>query len=199
MARSDPTWITDSTALRALAHPLRWQLVQLFDLEPTMTATRCAELTGESVGTCSYHLNTLARYGFIEPASASNGREKPWRSASHDISWRAGGEGLDDEGAMAAVALSDVAMDDLAGQLKAWFRRRSREAPEWADATGLSEAVAYVTPEELADLTRELRELANRFDERARDASKRPPGARPARIITSTSLRRSAEEDGSGA
>lgn len=195
MTGPDPRWITDSTALRALAHPLRWQLVQLFDLEPTITATRCAELTGESVGTCSYHLNTLARYGFIEPASAANGREKPWRAVSDDISWRAGGEGLDDEGAMAAVALSDVAIDDLAGHLKSWFRRRSREQPEWVEATGFTEAVAYVTPDELADLTRDLRELARRFDERARDPSTRPPGARAARIVTTTSLRRPPEQD----
>lgn len=107
-----------------------------------MTATRCAEITGESVATCSYHLNTLARYGFVEPASASNGREKPWRLVTPDRSWRAGGDGLDDEGAMAAVALSDIAVDDLAGHLKAWFRHRSREEPEWVDATGLTEAVA---------------------------------------------------------
>lgn len=196
MAGSGPNWITDAKALRALAHPLRWQLLQHFDLEPTMTATRCAEITGESVASCSYHLNTLARYGFVEPAAGGDGREKPWRLVASDRSWRAGGEGLDDEGAMAAVALSDIAVDDLAGHLKAWFRRRSREDPRWVDAAGFSEGVAYVTPDELAELTAELRELVRRYDERAEDPAKRPAGARAVRVVTSTSLRRSPEEDG---
>lgn len=190
-----PNWITDAKALRALAHPVRWQLLQHFDLEPTMTATRCAEITGESVASCSYHLNTLARYGFVEPASVTNGREKPWRLVVSDRSWRAGGEGMDDESAMAAVALSDVAVDDLAGHLKSWIRWRSREAPEWGDAAGLTEAVAYVTSDELAELTRDLRAVVNRFDGRVADPSTRPAGARATRVIASTSLRRPPEQE----
>jgi hypothetical protein len=41
--------------LRALAHPLRWKLFDIVFREGTATATRCAELTGESVASCSYH------------------------------------------------------------------------------------------------------------------------------------------------
>lgn len=143
-----------------------------------MTATRGAELTGESVATCSYHLNTLAKYGFIESAAANNGCERPWRLISYDRSWRAGGEGLDDEGAVAAVALSDVVADEIASHLKEWFRRRSREDQEWVDAAGLSQGIAYLTTSELAEITGEFRECVNRYDDRVHDTSKRPAGAR---------------------
>ena len=72
----------DPKALRALAHPLRWQLLDLLGSEETATATRCAEVLGESVASCSYHLGMLAKYGYIEEVPGRTGREKPWRLAS---------------------------------------------------------------------------------------------------------------------
>jgi hypothetical protein len=72
----------DPKALRALAHPARWQLVDLLGSEGTATATRCAEVLGESVASCSYHLRMLAKYGYIEEAPGRAGKEKPWRLAS---------------------------------------------------------------------------------------------------------------------
>jgi hypothetical protein len=47
--------------------------------EESATATRCAEVLGESVASCSYHLGILAKYGYIEPVPGQPGREKPWR------------------------------------------------------------------------------------------------------------------------
>src|SRR5207248_1770299 len=57
--------------LRALAHPLRWKLFDIVFREGTATATRCAELTGESGASCSYHLNILGKYGYIEQLTRS--------------------------------------------------------------------------------------------------------------------------------
>jgi hypothetical protein len=54
--------------LRALAHPLRWKLFGIVGREGTATATRCAELTGESVASCSYHLGML---GYVEQVPGS--------------------------------------------------------------------------------------------------------------------------------
>ena len=70
----------DPRALRALAHPLRWQLIDLIGSEAT--ATRCAEVLGESVASCSYHLGILGKYGYIELVPGQAGKEKPWRLAS---------------------------------------------------------------------------------------------------------------------
>ena len=72
----------DPRALRALAHPLRWRLIDLIDSESTATATRCAEVLGESVASCSYHLGILGKYGYLELVPGQAGKEKPWRLAS---------------------------------------------------------------------------------------------------------------------
>ncbi len=87
-------------ALRALAHPLRWKLIDLVGTEESVTATRCAEVLGESVPSCAYHLGILAKYGYVEPVPDQVGREKPWRLASYrqELS----GEGLGIEGELAA-------------------------------------------------------------------------------------------------
>ena len=194
MGDREPAKITDPKALRALAHPLRWQLIELLELEGSATATRCAEATGESVASCSYHLNVLAKYGFIEAAEGGSGREKPWRLTGHDQSWPAGGEGLDVESALAAQTLSDAVLDHHLGHLKAWLRWRSREEQNWLEATGITRGLAFVTDQELAQLTAELRVIASRYADRLEHPELRPEGARPAQIFVSTSLSRPPEE-----
>ena len=92
----------DPTALRALAHPLRWQLMDLIGSETTATATRCAEVLGQSVASCSYHLGILGKYGYIELVPGQAGKEKPWRLASRQQNLDP--SGLDTEGALAAEA-----------------------------------------------------------------------------------------------
>src|ERR1044071_2335724 len=99
MTEELPGRVTDPLALRALSHPLRWRLIELLRLEESATATRCAELTGESVASCSYHLGILAKYGFVEPGPA-RGREKPWRIVGRQMTIST--EGLDPEAATAA-------------------------------------------------------------------------------------------------
>ncbi|GAA3069326.1 helix-turn-helix domain-containing protein [Pseudonocardia yunnanensis] len=194
----EPRTISDPKALRALAHPLRWQLMEFLELEGSATATRCAEATDESVASCSYHLNVLAKYGFIEEAQGGIGREKPWRLTGHDQSWAAGGEGLDVESALAAQALSDAVLDHHHAHLKTWLRRRSREEQRWLEATGITRGLAFVTDQELAQLTAELRMIVNRYADRLEDPGLRPPGARPAQIFVSTSLSRPPEAERGG-
>src|SRR4051812_20538525 len=70
--------VTDPARLRALAHPIRIQLFDILTERIEATATDCAEITGESVASCSFHLRMLEKYGFVERAAA-RGRERPWR------------------------------------------------------------------------------------------------------------------------
>jgi DNA-binding transcriptional ArsR family regulator len=80
--------LADPRAMRAVAHPVRIELLRALAREPK-TATQCAELVGESPQSCSYHLRTLAKYGFVERAEASNGKERPWRKTKGGMSWSA--------------------------------------------------------------------------------------------------------------
>lgn len=91
-------------------------------LERTATATRCAELTGESVASCAYHLGILAKYGFVEPAEGGRGREKPWKLVRYGQSWGVE-DGMEPETAMAAETLSEVYVDRVAEKMKRRFRR----------------------------------------------------------------------------
>ena len=72
--------ITDPQRIRALSHPLRLELIDVLGEGPA-TATQCADLTGQSVASCSFHLRMLAKYGYIEPADR-RGRERPWQLTS---------------------------------------------------------------------------------------------------------------------
>ena len=78
----NPVTLTDPTMMRALAHQARIAIWSYLGLHGPATATECAEIAGLSPSACSYHLRTLARYGFVEedPDSAADGRERPWRA-----------------------------------------------------------------------------------------------------------------------
>lgn len=173
-------------ALRALAHPLRWKLIDLLGTEESATATRCAEVLGESVPSCAYHLGILAKYGYIELVPGHTGREKPWRLASYeqDLS----GEGLGIDGELAAEAATDAFLDHEVARIKETLRRRSQEAPAWRDASRLLGSTFWATDAELGEITEQLTEIALRYGDRLSDPGKRPQGARLARVFFSSSV-----------
>src|ERR1700750_455248 len=78
----NPVELTDPRMMRALAHPAPIAIWAHLGLHRPATPTECAEIAGLSPSACSYHLRTLARYGFVEedPDSAADGRERPWRA-----------------------------------------------------------------------------------------------------------------------
>ena len=65
--------------MRALAHPLRVALLEVMRRDGAITATRAAELLDESPGNMSWHLQTLAKYGFVEETGDGRGRSRPRR------------------------------------------------------------------------------------------------------------------------
>jgi hypothetical protein len=73
---------TEIHALRALAHPLRLQLLRLARETGELTTSVASVRTGESTANCSFHLRLLARHGFLEPAPGRDRRERPWRLAT---------------------------------------------------------------------------------------------------------------------
>jgi hypothetical protein len=74
--------VADPLALRAIAHPKRLALLELLLVEGTATATRCAQVLGDSPSSWSFHLRTLARYELVEEAPGGVGRRRSWSSAS---------------------------------------------------------------------------------------------------------------------
>ena len=58
--------LRDPRALRALAHPLRIQLLGLLRREGPLTASEAGRRLDESSGITSYHLRQLERFGLVE-------------------------------------------------------------------------------------------------------------------------------------
>ena len=60
-----PVKLTDAKGMRAMAHPVRMALLELFSVRETLTATQASDVLGESPANCAFHLRTLAKYGFV--------------------------------------------------------------------------------------------------------------------------------------
>ena len=177
--------ITDPTRIRALSHPLRLRLLDLLAEEGTATATRCAELTGESVASCSFHLRMLAKYGFIEPAERV-GREKPWQLTARSRDIR---PDFDDPASVRAVeVMAGLYVEHEVERIRTWLATGPSESPDWVHASTITGSAFWATLEELAEVSRTLQSLTDRFEGRGTDPSLRPPDARPVRLFGVTSV-----------
>jgi hypothetical protein len=147
-----------------------------------LTSTRASELTGESTGSCSFHLRQLAKYGFLEPGEGGRGRERPWRAADVDTTWSPLPEDL--EATAAADALGDELLRTALDALARYHRLRLGLPPEWSDAGLISTSLLFVTAEELDGVGREIVSIVRRYVDRLRDPDRRPEGARPVRLVS---------------
>lgn len=150
--------VTDPHALRALAHPLRARLLGELRLRGAATASELGRRLGESSGSTSYHLRQLERFGFVvECDEQPSRRERRWRArhaTTHIDPARLAGEGvaeLDDFDAMRLRHLVELA--------NGWSRERSEWSPAWVSASGLSDAVARLSPSAARSLHEGLAEL----------------------------------------
>ena len=170
------TRLTDPRALRAYAHPVRGKLMGLLRTEGPLTATRAAELLGESSGTTSFHLRTLAKYGLVEEAGGGTGREKPWRATTTSTAWDA--IAATPELAEATSMLNTLMAEGYFEQLMRWLEARPGEPAEWQEASPLGDRILYVTAEELSELSRKVADLVDEYFERQVRPELRPPGSR---------------------
>ena len=171
--------VTDPRAMRALAHPLRVALLEVMRRDGAITATRAAELLDESPGNMSWHLQTLAKYGFVEDTGEGRGRSRPWRLASEGQSFDTGV--ADPEVVAAGEALERTFSERTYAQLREWWSRRLTYPVKWRRAAYMSNSVVYLTAAELAEVTDEVNAIYTRYAERS-DPDKRPAGALPVRL-----------------
>src|SRR3954451_18350906 len=66
----------DAASLKALAHPLRVQILRLLEVREQLSVTGLATELGETTGAVSYHLRQLARHGLVEEVDA-DAQEEP--------------------------------------------------------------------------------------------------------------------------
>lgn len=152
----------DAKGLRALAHPVRVQLVELLRTYGPSTATRLAARLGITSGNASYHLRQLGAAGLVkEDTERGNARERWWSSA-HKLTSFDDAELPAQEPEATMVYLRSVA---------AGYTLRTQRAldefpampPEWRDALHLGNSLLRLTPEEAKALQEELNSLIARY------------------------------------
>lgn len=172
--------VTDPARLRALAHPVRIELFDILTERVEATATECAEITGESAASCSFHLRMLEKYGFVERAEA-RGREKPWRIVAR--SWDMRPDRDSPASLRAMQELATLGLDAEWTRTRAFFAQADEEPDEWVQASTFTRSTFWATADELAQLSRDLQTITDRFAGRSADPSKRPEGARFSRMV----------------
>src|SRR3984885_274265 len=80
--------LDDPVAIRALAHPLRLELMSITGHAGQITTADAARELGISHGLASHHLRQLAKYGFVRQSAGRDNRERPWRLTATSMSWR---------------------------------------------------------------------------------------------------------------
>ena len=174
-------FVTDPRAMRALAHPLRLALLEAVRRDGEITATRAAELFGESPGNMSWHLQTLAKYGFVEETGDGRGRARPWRATNESSSFDTGMS--DPDVAIAGEALERTFIERTIDQLREWWTRRPTYPLKWRRAAFMSERIAYLTADELGAMVDEITAIYDRYRDRE-DKQKRPAGALPIHLYS---------------
>jgi DNA-binding transcriptional ArsR family regulator len=172
----------DLDGLKALAHPLRVQIIEALSTYGEQTASGLAERLGESSGATSYHLRQLEKHGYVrEVEGRGTGRERWWERVPGPI--HLGSAELDES--EAGRAASRVIMREWLHHREAGLRdviERGHEvlAPQWREALALQSASVHVTAEQLEALNHDIVELIIGFAREHR--GQRVAGSRPVHL-----------------
>jgi DNA-binding MarR family transcriptional regulator len=183
--------ITDPMALRALAHPLRLDLLELLTMLGPATAATCARQLETSQASCSFHLRQLAKYGFVERSPESGDRrERPWQLTDLEQSWSSA------EPDAAVDQLERVFIQREADRMLHWLSVAAAEPEEWRRAAFLGGMTLPLTADELGSVGKGLRAVLAPYVERLAEPAKRPDDSRFVRLLLSaTPLWNTTKED----
>jgi DNA-binding transcriptional ArsR family regulator len=179
--KEEPRKLTDPRVIRALAHPVRIALLEALVREGPLTATEAAELLADSPGNMSWHLQTLAKYGYVEEAEGGVGRRRPWRLVSMGTSYD---EDPDDtELSVAATGLTKLGNERAFSRLDRWMNERGGYPRDWQHAWFSANNISYLMPDELRQLGDDILEVILRYRDRTVHPELRPEGSLPVSIL----------------
>ncbi|MGW5236043.1 ArsR/SmtB family transcription factor [Streptomyces nodosus] len=174
----------DAKGLRALAHPVRVQLVGLLRKYGPSTATRLAERLGVNSGTASYHLRQLGAAGFVEEdRERGNARERWWRAVHQTTELNDPDLAVREPEATLAFLQSVAATYTLRAQRA--LNELQTMPTAWRDAFEMSDWALRLTPEEAVALRQDLRAVIARYRKDTPEAAaSAPDGAERIGVIT---------------
>ncbi|MFD1827841.1 MULTISPECIES: winged helix-turn-helix domain-containing protein [Mumia] len=195
MATEPHQVVLDTAALKALAHPLRVQLLGALRRHGPSTATLLGQRLGVTSGAASYHLRQLAGAGLVaEDTARGNARDRWWR-AEHRMSV------LDEED------MDDVSPDDVdtylhsiaasySMLLQQTVNERATMPEPWRKAMDLSDYLLRLTPDEARTLDARVHALVReyRYDV---PGGRHPEGAERVAVVVQVlpQLERGPEDD----
>lgn len=152
----------DRHLVRALAHPMRNRMLGLLRIYGPQTATTLAGRLGVNTGATSYHLRQLADAGLVEEDDTrGNARDRWWKSAHQGTEFDAA-ELLDQEPELAMGFLHGVGQT-YAENMFGFIDAMQTLAPEWKEASLLSDFLFHLRPEELLAMQGELLALMEKY------------------------------------
>lgn len=166
--------LEDPDAIAALTHPVRWRLLNYLMSSGPATASQGARAVGDTPSNCSYHLRTLAKYGWVEADGSADARERPWRALVTGFSLEQPDDPDSPLGRNTAALLAMTIQQDQQEALEAVARFTTLERA-WQDASFHNTYTLRVTATELADLTRQLDALIRPYIAATQD--ERPDGS----------------------
>jgi DNA-binding transcriptional ArsR family regulator len=163
--------VSDPRAIRALAHPLRLDLLGQLGADGPSTAAQCGRALGASQASCSFHLRQLAKYGFVEEAGGgTDRRERRWRLTGRRLSVRLGSE----DDASVRQHLERLVVEREMQAILDYSERSGGANPEWQHKAGIVSLVAVLSPDEAAELKERWLELLAPYVGTGRSGAKRP-------------------------
>lgn len=173
----------DVVSLRALAHPLRIQLLETLSRYGAQTASTIAQRLGESSGATSYHLRQLAKHGFVrEVASKGTARERWWERPPGSLTVTTA-ELASDPTTRDAARLVNNQLERGRAKVLAEFMDQAFDVlpSEWSDASMIATFNAHLTVEQLDAIASETQAFLREKLERHR-GQQDAPGTRPVQI-----------------
>jgi DNA-binding transcriptional ArsR family regulator len=161
MADWQPRVLADIEALKALAHPLRQQMLARLRQRGSATSADLATEFDVDRGAASYHLRQLARFGFIEEDTGrSSGRRRYWQAVPQDL--RLPNPAPTPEAAAVAFEIGRQWLERSESDLHAYLSKRETFG-DFALAAQHSFGGTALTAEELAQFGAEYIAFLNRW------------------------------------
>lgn len=167
--------LREPAEVRALAHPVRLELLNHLMTRDAATASECARAVGDTPSNCSYHLRVLARYGLVEPVDGGDGRERPWRARLTGFSTEPGEPGSAQ--AAASAELLAISMQREQRLLREHLARRDEMVGPWRDADTYQTYTLRLTPDEAERLVARLDAEIRPYLAATRSGGDAPAGA----------------------
>jgi DNA-binding transcriptional ArsR family regulator len=169
--------ITDSRAMRALAHPVRLAILSFLQRNGPATATALSPHVGATPSVTSWHLRHLAEFGLVTDAAPDevpgDRRQRWWKAKARGFRF----ETTDDP---ASQALGDQLQAAALAQIERWVTEtRPGLDVDWLRVSGLSNTMIKITADELDALAERIDEMLAPYVYR----DEPPPDARDVRVL----------------